>query len=335
MSAIRLPTSHTDPAPAAFSHEAVALCLRELAVRPAPACGYLSIETAERHFLLFIFQGRPYAAGLLVGNKATPVSITNLCAQVAALEGAQTTLSFHATDPVLLKCLLVFVQEEPDAHGPVTLINLERMIKQINEQACDALIVLERAEACSFFFFLGGNKTAAYWADPPPSETRQASTDTQLMQYLSRDSTLPVSARIYQSLATYESRDADTVSLEGLAQLFSDTAPETLTPTQQGSTEHNNNLTLRILAGDDAGRLLSTGIPCILGRKETDIVIADPMVSKRHAAIQCVNGRVLLVDLQSTNGTTLNGAPITQQELKSGDRIGIGQTVLVVETLNP
>lgn len=50
-----------------------------------------------------------------------------------------------------------------------------------------------------------------------------------------------------------------------------------------------------------------------IGRSRTagnDLVIADPMVSKRHAEMRVSDNKLVMVDLQSTNGTRLAGAPI-------------------------
>ena len=55
----------------------------------------------------------------------------------------------------------------------------------------------------------------------------------------------------------------------------------------------------------------STGLR--IGRSRTagnDLVIADPMVSKRHAEMRVSDNKLVMVDLQSTNGTRLAGAPI-------------------------
>lgn len=55
----------------------------------------------------------------------------------------------------------------------------------------------------------------------------------------------------------------------------------------------------------------STGLR--IGRSRTagnDLVIVDPMVSKRHAEMRVSDNKLVMVDLQSTNGTRLSGAPI-------------------------
>lgn len=59
--------------------------------------------------------------------------------------------------------------------------------------------------------------------------------------------------------------------------------------------------------------------------------IADPNVSRQHAVIEVLDsGDVRLTDLESTNGTLLNGERTTQALLRSGDEIVVGTTRLVV-----
>jgi pSer/pThr/pTyr-binding forkhead associated (FHA) protein len=71
----------------------------------------------------------------------------------------------------------------------------------------------------------------------------------------------------------------------------------------------------------------------VLGRKDADVIVADPQVSERHAAVQMIDGAPMLVDLNSTGGTTLNGVHIVQHEVAQGDVIGIGATALRVVRL--
>lgn len=336
MPAITLPTGKIASPATVYSREALVGQLRELAERSTPCTGYLAITSGERVFLLFIFQGQPYAAGLAIGEKPTPLTITNFCAQTAMLRDNSGSLAFYETDPVLLKCLLVFVQDEPAAKGPVNLINLEGMVRQIREQASDALVILERNGMCNCFFFLDGTKTAAYWADQSLIGQDGLSVDDQLLLYAFQDSTTPVNAIIYQTLKTMESRDSANISLEGLVRLFTSVEDTEQTIAPGKLTAHMaDQLILKVVEGQQVGTTLGGNIPCVLGRKDADILINDPMVSKRHAAVQNINGKILLVDLHSTNGTSLNGETIAQRELKQGDRIGMGQTVLLVEALTP
>lgn len=70
-----------------------------------------------------------------------------------------------------------------------------------------------------------------------------------------------------------------------------------------------------------------------LGRdRSSDIVIMDPAVSRSHARILCRGDVYVLEDLQSTNGTVVNGQKIIKQHvLRDGDRIHLGAHVLRFE----
>ncbi|MBM4397743.1 MAG: FHA domain-containing protein, partial [Deltaproteobacteria bacterium] len=59
--------------------------------------------------------------------------------------------------------------------------------------------------------------------------------------------------------------------------------------------------------------------------------LSDNNVSRQHAVIEVLDsGDVRLTDLESTNGTLLNGEKITQAIMRSGDEVAIGETKLVV-----
>ena len=59
------------------------------------------------------------------------------------------------------------------------------------------------------------------------------------------------------------------------------------------------------------------------------IVIDDPAVSAQHAIIARSAGFFRLQDLHSTNGTQVNGVPVSEVELKDGDKIHFGSVVAV------
>ena len=73
-----------------------------------------------------------------------------------------------------------------------------------------------------------------------------------------------------------------------------------------------------------------TGDVVRLGRgPEADVRLPDTGVSRLHAEIRLDGAAATIVDLGSTNGTTLNGRPVSTSRLDDGDRIGVGTTVLV------
>ncbi len=62
---------------------------------------------------------------------------------------------------------------------------------------------------------------------------------------------------------------------------------------------------------------------------DVDIVIHDKGASRKHFTIERRNDSYYVRDLESLNGTCLNGTPIRSNLLKSGDRIQVGKTVFV------
>ncbi|MFK7741406.1 MAG: FHA domain-containing protein [Planctomycetota bacterium] len=60
-----------------------------------------------------------------------------------------------------------------------------------------------------------------------------------------------------------------------------------------------------------------------------DVVIDDTKASRRHARLIVESGVVEVEDLNSSNGTLLNGKPVTKRVLRGGDVIRIGKTELV------
>ena len=60
----------------------------------------------------------------------------------------------------------------------------------------------------------------------------------------------------------------------------------------------------------------------------------DTYVSSRHAEISYRNGHYHLRDLNSTNGSFVNEARITEVALNDNDRVRLGQTTFIFKSLN-
>jgi pSer/pThr/pTyr-binding forkhead associated (FHA) protein len=75
---------------------------------------------------------------------------------------------------------------------------------------------------------------------------------------------------------------------------------------------------------------LGTGVT--IGRLPDNAVIIDnPAVSGHHARVYLEGHHVVLEDLRSTNGTFVNGRPITRQVLQHGDEVLVGKHQLVFD----
>ncbi len=70
----------------------------------------------------------------------------------------------------------------------------------------------------------------------------------------------------------------------------------------------------------------------LVGRHPScEVVLEHATVSRRHAQLRFRDGRWILQDLGSTNGTTVNGARVTRCQLRAGDHLRLGEQHLVVD----
>jgi hypothetical protein len=90
-------------------------------------------------------------------------------------------------------------------------------------------------------------------------------------------------------------------------------------------------VTLHILEGIDKGRTFrELPTPVTIGREEGNVLrLNDERVSRFHAKVQFDNGEIILTDLESTNGTRVNGNIVQIRRLRHGDRISVGRSVLL------
>jgi hypothetical protein len=75
-------------------------------------------------------------------------------------------------------------------------------------------------------------------------------------------------------------------------------------------------------------------IPVTIGREEGNLLrLNDERVSRFHAKVQQEDGDVILTDLESTNGTRVNGSPIQIRRLRPGDQVNVGRSMLLFGTM--
>ena len=78
-------------------------------------------------------------------------------------------------------------------------------------------------------------------------------------------------------------------------------------------------------ANGRAWTIVADGGPLSIGRTQGNtVVLVDELVSRQHARLQARGGVLVLVDLQTTNGTRVNGSRISEVVVGAGDTIEIG-----------
>ncbi len=84
-----------------------------------------------------------------------------------------------------------------------------------------------------------------------------------------------------------------------------------------------------IINGDDAGAAYSLKGTISLGRADSNtITIRDAKVSRQHAQIQQQGSEYVMIDLNSSNGTYVNGQRVEEHVLSNGDEIRVGDCIM-------
>ncbi len=91
----------------------------------------------------------------------------------------------------------------------------------------------------------------------------------------------------------------------------------------------NLHVQLSVISGPDMGTAQKLWKShSVLGRGKCDIRFSDNSASKEHCSIDFEEGRFVLRDMGSTNGTMLNGGQVWEADLGNLDEITIGDTVI-------
>lgn len=81
-------------------------------------------------------------------------------------------------------------------------------------------------------------------------------------------------------------------------------------------------------------RILPGSIKTIGRATRADFVVDAALVSRLHCRLTAGAAELEVVDLESTNGTFVNGERTARGRLKAGDRLGIGRVELLVDRVS-
>lgn len=330
-----------------------------------PFTGYLKFTGDDCiHFLLF-FNGTPYAASRFADSKPVAYTIQELGRYLAKYADGFMSVSLCETDPVLMKSLLLFLQEEPAVKAPPSLLDFENILRQIGEVGAHAMIALCCDKKTNFFFFKDGKGTLAYYADLAFKRPEGMTIDEEMLLYAFQPGA-DVQAYIFRDMNTHMAEDSSQLDKDSLYRLLTvgylqdrrkadrekspmpDKNPEgrpEIEPEKSSKplvVEFEEpvktpplkpklpSVVLSVESGPLQGERFTVTLPCTIGRKDCDLVLDDRLVSRRHAKLKIVEHKLVIEDLASTNGTKVNEKTVTTKQLIPKDLISIGSTKLRV-----
>src|SRR3954468_13967409 len=128
-----------------------------------------------------------------------------------------------------------------------------------------------------------------------------------------------------------------TAFFEAASEALHDVAEEELEDSGETPAGHDT-VYLLFETGDEKGRVVQvTGDEFVIGRDDTaDLQILDTRASRRHASLRVLpGGNAELRDMESSNGTLLNGAPVKSAVLSGNEKIRIGDTEMSFFPVDP
>ncbi|HBR20963.1 MAG TPA: hypothetical protein DD713_00090 [Nitrospiraceae bacterium] len=299
--------------------------------------GMLKADEPDAVYFLFFLKGDAYAAGCIKNNKPMPISIKDFMQHIST-DTSKRTLSLHKTDPMLLKGMLVFLQREPSTKVTTDMINIESILTQIKNEKTAAFVILKRNNAYNFFFFHSGEAKMAHFADTSHAGiTEDSPIAEQMLLYAYPADKTPIEVLVYRDIKTSEARDTTEIKQFLIADALMYEQKETakqadVAPPAAAAEKEEKALRVRIEVtdGPQKGNKFNVPLPCTIGRRDATIRIRDMTISKTHASLEVSEGKIIFRDLDSTNGSIVNGKPVKEVELSSGSTVQMGNTTLKI-----
>jgi hypothetical protein len=311
-----------------------------------PFTGYLKIAVLQGPLLfLYFLDGAPYAAGRHADTRPLCYSLQDLGEYLVQTAAVPMSVTLCETDPILLKSMLLFMQEVPAIKAPTSLVDIDQIVQQIHATGVDALIALCREKAVNLFFFGAGNEASAYFADLD-FERHDGMTVDEEMQLYAFQPGAQVEVAVYRDLGPLQSREAGYQDMDSLFKLLTEGRPKNR---RREDRERSSapakadgagtgifplpapslpDYVLSFESGPLKGGRFAVTFPCTIGRGDCDLILDDRLVSRQHAVIRVDDNQLVIEDLASTNGTRVNGVTITRKQLLPNDVISIGPTNL-------
>lgn len=279
--------------------------------------GYITLETAEKSFYLFISEGYPYAAGTYEATGYKSVQIRDFFSSY--LQTRPHIISFYRTDEVLTKSMIVLFQHLPTMQITTDLVDVEEILGKIKQKGVDSILAIKDLNETSIVLCQQGIPANVYLVDAGEAVKEESATDKMLVYIYSRSGQRNVTIDVFQDIIISKAPDSCPPP-----ENYPKSIPDFFTRQQPD---------LHVMLGTQSiTKYRIKGRPVRVGRvPENDIVINNLGVSRRHAEIIEENGKYYIQDLGSVNGTYVNGQKVEKDLLNDKDEILIGKHKIIFQ----
>lgn len=277
--------------------------------------GYFAINDDNISNYLFLSEGKVFTAGRSENNELTPILVRDFFNFYSQINNPQ--LSFYTTDEILLYCLTVVFQHTPTIQATTDIVDAEEVLAKLEEKKGDAVLSVEEEDKISLILCRDGKPTDLYFVEPSEALGEESIMDKLLVFVYSKAHKKPLEINLYQDIIIKPASDSGFPNLEIEGDILS------------YYTKPRPEIILKV--GEDIlGRYIIKSEALSIGRiSSNDVVINNLSVSRRHALVKEEDSKFFVEDLNSVNGTFVNGVRITKKQLYDGDEIYIGNHKLI------
>ncbi|MDX1503194.1 MAG: FHA domain-containing protein [Thermoanaerobaculia bacterium] len=282
--------------------------------------GWLEIEAAGQRLLCLVRDAAPVRAGLVVERAWRRLPLRELPARARQLEAARCRLV--AGDETLTRMLAVHLCHEPELRSSTDLVDPARVLHALSEERREAVLAFQRGGVRSFLALDDGRPNRLYFGDPAEDPGPEEGDLTErLLAVIFRPGAPAGVLEVFRDLEVPADADAG-AELADLAAVDRPPPPTTVVVTMGEGREvlHRPFTPPEVVIGRDP---------------RCEIFLDNLAVSRRHARVAWSRGRFLVEDLESANGTRLNGTRVTSVPLGPTDRIEVGKFRLHLESQRP
>ncbi len=278
------------------------------------------IEVFNRYiqYLLFIRERMLYWAGVNRGDGFRGINIRDLFISLKRTQFPQ--IITYRSNLLLFHSMLVYLQKKPDLKVNSSLVDLDEILDKYERRKKSALITAYQPGNFLILRYRKG-RPAACFSENTIKYCRDSNVREEfLVRVYTLSSHHPFELNTFEDLSVTHARDSKSVPRDyqgTISSYFLQLPPRLVVK----------------LKGRPLKTYTFTGKSMTIGRhRENDIVIDNLSVSRKHARINHVRGEYILTDLQSKNGTRLQGEPVEEAKLSSGDVITVGKYQVVFKT---
>lgn len=283
--------------------------------------GRLEMEVEGLCLTCLIHRSVPHLAGLIDGDSYAWIPLRYFPLRANQLEGA--VCSLFSCDPVLILLAAIHFRHRPVLQASTELVDIEHVLTALAKEGEDAVLALQRSGTRTLLFLKKGRPTRLYFG-LPSDDPREGDLRERFLLHAFKPSVGPGKLEVFKQLNIAPDPDAGS-SLIKLAEASKPPPPMSILVRLGGRVVLQRPFMPPAMT---IGRDLSC-----------ELLLDNLSVSRRHARLSWDRGHFIIEDLDSANGTTLNGKPISKHTMALTDRIGLGKFELSiierVEGLHP